>query len=156
MAISKGTKAPDFKLYNTERKPVELKEYAGKLLIINFFPAAFTGVCTEQLCSNRDSLAYYNDLGVAVIGISADMPFSLGAFKKEQHINFELLSDFNKVMIPAYDMLLENFTCEIKGVAKRGVVVIDKDGTVMYSEETVNPGTQVNFSALKEMLESMK
>ena len=77
MAIAIGAKAPDFRMYNTDRKPVTLRDFAGRTLVINFFPAAFTGVCTEQLCSNRDSLSYYDDLGVAVVGVSVDMPFSL-------------------------------------------------------------------------------
>ena len=156
MAIATGTRAPDFKLYNTERKPVTLQDFSGKTLIIHFFPAAFTGVCTQQMCSNRDSFSYYDDLGASVVGVSADMPFSLGAFKKELQINFDLLSDFNKTMIHAYDMYLEDFSCEIKGVAKRGVVVVDAKGWVVYSEQTEHPGVQVNFAALNQALEAMK
>lgn len=156
MAIAVGTKAPDFTLINTERKEVSLKDFAGKTLVINFFPAAFTGVCTEQLCSNRDELSFYNNIGAAVVAVSVDLPFSLGVFKAQQNINFDLLSDFNKDMIKDYDMYLENFVLGLKGVAKRGVVVIDRTGTVAYAEETANPGTQVNFAALKEALYSIK
>lgn len=156
MAIAVGTKAPDFTLINTERKEVSLKDFAGKTLVINFFPAAFTSVCTEQLCSNRDELNFYNDIGASVVGVSVDLPFSLGIFKAQQHINFDLLSDFNKEMIKAYGMYLEDFVLGLKGVAKRGVVVIDKNGTVAYAEETANPGTQVNFAALKQSLEKIK
>lgn len=156
MAIAVGTKAPDFTLINTERKEVSLKDFAGKTLVINFFPAAFTSVCTEQLCSNRDELSFYNDIGASVVGVSVDLPFSLGIFKAQQHINFDLLSDFNKEMIKAYGMYLEDFVLGLKGVAKRGVVVIDKNGTVAYAEETADPGTQVNFAALKQSLEKLK
>src|SRR5882724_1086259 len=156
MALAVGTKAPAFKLFNTERKEISSDGFAGKILVINFFPAAFTGVCTEQLCSNRDELSFYNDLGAAVVGISVDMPFSLKVFKEKNQINFELLSDFNKKTIHEYEMYHCNFICGIKGVAKRGVIVIDKSGNVAYAEETPIPGTQVNFAALKEALQKLK
>lgn len=156
MAITVGSKAPAFRLFNTERKEVSLNDFAGKILVINFFPAAFTGVCTEQLCSNRDELSFYNDIGASVIGISVDMPFSLGVFKEKNNINFDLLSDFNKVTIHEYEMYHCNFTLDIKGVAKRGVIVIDEAGIIAYVEETANPRTQVNFAALKEALQRIK
>lgn len=156
MAIAVGSKAPDFTLINTDKKEVSLKDFAGKTLVINFFPAAFTGVCTEQLCSNRDDLTYYNNIGAEVVGVSVDLPFSLGIFKAQQNINFDLLSDFNKDMIKAYGMYLEDFVLGLKGVAKRGVVVVDKTGTVIYAEETANPGTQVNFAGLKDALAAIK
>src|SRR5258706_940521 len=152
MAIATGSKAPPFKLYNTERKEISSADFAGKTVILHFFPAAFTRVCTEQVCNNRDDLAFYNDLDAVVIGISVDMPFSLKAFKEAHHVNYELLSDFNKLTIHEYDMYHCNFICGIKGVAKRGVVVIDKNGMIAYAEETANTGTQENFAALKEAL----
>ena len=156
MAIAVGVKAPDFTLYNTDRKQVSLKDFTGKTLVINFFPAAFTSVCTQQLCSNRDELNFYNDIGAAVVGVSVDMPFSLGIFKAQQQINFDLLSDFNKEMIHAYEMYHCNFAMGMRGVAKRGVVVVDENGIVVYAEETVNPGTQVDFAALRQSLETLK
>ena len=156
MAITVGSKAPAFKLYNTDRKEISSGDLAGKIVVLSFFPAAFTRVCTEQVCDSRDDMAFYNDLGAVVIGISCDMPFSLKAFKEKHNINYELLSDFNKLTIHEYDMYHCNFICGLKGVAKRGVVVIDKNGMVAYSEETVNTGTQVNFAALKEALGKLK
>ncbi|MCO5240108.1 MAG: redoxin domain-containing protein [Chitinophagaceae bacterium] len=156
MALTIGSKAPDFTLINTEKKEVSLKDFAGKTLVINFFPAAFTGVCTEQMCSNRDDQSFYSKLGASVVGVSVDMPFTLGVFKTQNNINFDLLSDFNKEMIKAYDMYLEDFVLGLKGVAKRGVTVVDGSGTVVYAEETANPGTQVNFEALKAALEKIR
>jgi peroxiredoxin len=155
MPLPIGSKAPSFSLYNTDRKEVSLRDFAGKPLVINFFPAAFTGVCTEQMCTNRDDMAFYQELGVNVIGISVDMPFSLKAFKEQNKIAFDLLSDFNKQTIHEYEMYHCNFTCGIRGVAKRGVAIIDKDGKVGYTEETANPGTQVNFLALREALKKL-
>jgi peroxiredoxin len=156
MALKIGSKAPEFTLINTEKKEVSLKDFAGKTLVINFFPAAFTGVCTEQMCSNRDDVSFYSSLGATVVGVSVDTPFTLGVFKAQNNINFDLLSDFNKTMIKAYDMYLEDFVLGLKGVAKRGVAVVDGNGTVVYAEETANPGTQVNFAALKEALTALK
>ena len=156
MALAVGSKAPAFTLVNTEKKEVSLTGFAGKLLVINFFPAAFTGVCTAQMCSNRDELSYYNNIGATVVGVSVDMPFTLGVFKSQNNINFDLLSDFNKKMIRDYDMYLEDFTLGLKGVAKRGVTVVDGSGTVVYAEETANPGTQVNFAALKDALGKLR
>lgn len=155
MALKIGSKAPSFKLYNTERKEISSADFPGQTIILHFFPAAFTGTCTEQVCSNRDDLNFYNNLNAVVIGISVDMPFSLKVFKEKHSLNFELLSDFNKVTIHEYEMYHCNFSCGIRGVAKRGVAVIDKNGIVAYSEETANPGMQVNFSALKEALQKL-
>ncbi len=156
MALAVGTKAPDFKLFNSEKKEVSLSDFAGKNLVIQFFPAAFTGVCTAQMCSSRDELAFFNGVNASVVGVSVDMPFSLGEFKAKNAINFDLLSDFNKDFIKAYDMYLENFALGMKGVAKRGVVVIDKDGIIQYTETTPTPGDQVNFEALNAALEKLK
>ncbi len=156
MAIAAGSKAPPFKLYNTERKEISSDDFAGKIVVLSFFPAAFTRVCTEQVCNSQDDLNYYNNLGAVVIGLSVDMPFSLKVFKEKYSLNYELLSDFNKRTIHDYDMYQCNFICDLKGVAKRGVVVIDKNGVVAYSEETVTTGTQVNFTALKEALGKIK
>ncbi|MGC4035282.1 MAG: redoxin domain-containing protein [Chitinophagaceae bacterium] len=103
----------------------------------------------------RDELSFYDELGATVFGVSVDMPFSLKAYKEMHKINFDLLSDANKTMIHEYEMYHCNFACGIKGVAKRGVVVIDKNGTIAHSEETANPGTQVNFEALKTALEGL-
>jgi glutaredoxin-dependent peroxiredoxin len=155
MALAIGTKAPDFKLFSSDKKEVALSDFAGKALVINFFPAAFTGVCTAQLCNSRDELAYYNKVNAAVVGVSVDMPFSLGVFKEQNGINFDLLSDFNKDMIKAYDMVQEQFAFGMKNVAKRGVVLVDKDGVVQYVEVTPTPGDQVNFAALKEAIEKL-
>lgn len=152
MALALGTQAPDFKLFNSEKKEVSLSDFKGKTLIIHLFPAAFTGVCTAQMCSNRDDLSLYNGMGASVVGISVDSPFTLAVFKAKNELNFDLLSDFNKEFIKAYDMVQETFTLGMKQVAKRGVIVIDKTGVIRYTETTPTPGDQVNFEALKEAL----
>src|SRR5687767_15010923 len=116
MSLPVGTKAPDFKLFNTEKKEVSLSDFAGKTLIIHFFPAAFTGTCTEQLCSSRDDLSFYNNVNASVVGVSVDMLFALAALKAKLDINFDLLSDFNKKMIHDYVMYHCNFAFGFKGV----------------------------------------
>jgi peroxiredoxin len=151
MALTTGTKAPDFKLFNTDKKEVSLSDFAGKSnVVIHFFPLAFTGVCTAQLCNMRDNLDYYTGHNAVILGISIDTLFTLEEFKKQQKYNFDLLSDFNKDTAKAYDMYMPDFAFGMKGVAKRGAFVVDKEGTIVYAEETANPGVQVNFDAIKE------
>ncbi len=133
-----------------------MSDFKGKNLVIQFFPAAFTGVCTAQMCTSRDELSFFNGLNASVVGVSVDMPFTQGVFKEKNGINFDLLSDFNKEMIKAYDMVQAEFVLGIKGVARRGVVVVDKNGIIQYVEATPSPGDQVNFEALKKALEGLK
>ena len=150
MAIAAGKKAPDFKLFNSEKKEVSLSDFHGNHnVIIHFFPQAFTGVCTEQLCNMRDNLNFYTELGCVVLGISVDSVFTLAEFKEKQHYNFDLLSDFNKETSAIYDVLMENFAFGMRGVSKRAAFVINKEGEIVYSEETANPGVQVSFEAIK-------
>lgn len=156
MALPIGTKAPDFKLFNTEKKEISLSDYKGKNLVINFFPAAFTGVCTAQVCNSRDEMADYNSMNAEVIGVSTDSPFALGAFKEKNKINFELLSDYNKKMIHDYDMYQVNFAAGMRGVAKRGVMVVDKEGVIQYVHVSPTPGDQIHFEDLKAALAKLK
>jgi len=157
MALAAGQKAPDFKLFNSEKKEVSLADFRGNHnVIIHFYPQAFTGVCTEQLCNMRDNLNFYTGLGCVVLGISVDSVFTLAEFKAKQHYNFDLLSDFNKEVSTAYDVLMENFAFGMKGVSKRAAFVINKEGVIVHSEETPNPGVQVNFEAIKAAAEKLK
>ena len=134
MHLKIGDKAPNFTLRNTEKKEISLNDYNGKSVLVLFFPLAFTGVCTEELCSVRDDISSYDDLGVEVLAISVDSLFTLDRFKAEQGLNFELLSDFNKEVCRAYGSMYDDFVLEMKGVAKRSAFVIDKEGTICYAE----------------------
>lgn len=156
MSLPIGTQAPEFKLFNSDKKEVSLSDFKGKNLIIHFFPAAFTGVCTAQMCNSRDELSFYNNMNAAVVGISVDSPFTLAVFKEKNGINFDLLSDFNKKTIHEYDMYHCNFAAGMKGVAKRGVYAVDKAGVIQYVEITPAPGDQINFEALKAAVEKLK
>ena len=105
MAIQQGAQAPDFTLISSDLKEVSLSDFKGQKVIIHFFPMAFTGVCTAQLCAMRDNLSYYDGLNAQVLGISVDSPFTLAKFKEENGYQFPLLSDFNKTASAAYGAL---------------------------------------------------
>jgi peroxiredoxin len=155
MSIQKGQAAPDFSLFNTEKNKVALTDYKGKNLVILFFPLAFTGVCTTELCSVRDNLNVYTGLNAEVVGISVDSLFALGKFKEEQQYNFPLLSDFNKSTAKAYGAFYDEFVLDMQGVAKRAAFVVDKDGTVQYAEVLESAGDLPNFDAIKETLSGL-
>jgi peroxiredoxin len=152
MAIEKGQKAPEFTLFNSEKNKVSLSDYKGKNLVILFFPQAFTGVCTTELCSVRDNLNVYTSLNADVVGISVDSIFTLAKFKEEQQYNFPLLSDFNKTVSQAYGSFYDEFVFEMKGVSRRAAFVVDKEGIVQYAEVLESAGDQPNFDAIKEVL----
>ena len=145
MALTIGQAAPAFKLFNSEKEEVSLSSFLGKKVIIHFFPQAFTGVCTTQLCTMRDNLNYYTDLNAVVLGISVDSVFSLGKFKEEQNYNFSLLSDFNKEVSKAYDAIYDSWILNMNGVSKRAAFVIDSNGLVQYAEVLESAGDLPNF-----------
>lgn len=156
MSINVGQKAPNFNLPDHDKKMVSLESLKGKNVVLLFFPAAFTGVCTKEMCQTRDELSFYNGMNAEVYGISVDMLFSLGKFKEANGINFSLLSDFNKEAITAYGVRMEDFVVGYKGVAKRASFVIDKQGIVRFAEVLPSPGDFPNFDAIKKILESLK
>ena len=152
MSIQIGQTAPDFTLYNTEKQPITLSEQRGKNVLLLFFPLAFTSVCTAELCSVRDNFKIYESLNAVPFGISVDSLYALKKFKEEQHLNFDLLSDFNKAVSAAYGSLYEQWGFGMHGVAKRSAFVIDKDGLVRYAEVLENASLQPDFGAIKKTL----
>ncbi len=152
MQLSKGQLAPDFSLFNSEKTKISLADFKGKNLVILFFPQAFTGVCTTELCSVRDSLNAYTSLNAEVVGISVDSIFTLAKFKEEQSYNFPLLSDFNKEISQAYGAFYDEFVFDMKGVSRRAAFVVDADGIVQYAEVLESAGDQPNFDAIKTTL----
>ncbi|MFT6809174.1 MAG: peroxiredoxin [Saprospiraceae bacterium] len=155
MNISIGDKAPSFTLRNTEKAEVSLSDFNDKNILVLFFPLAFTGVCTTELCSIRDNISKYESLDAQVLAISVDSLFTLEQFKKAQGYNFPLLSDFNKEVSRAYGSLYEDFVLGMKGVSKRSAFLIDKSGTVQYAEVLDDAGQQPNFDAIVEKLNSL-
>lgn len=133
MPVDVGSPAPDFTLMNQDRQPVSLRDLRGRTLVLVFFPAAFSGTCTKELCTFRDSLARFNDADAQVLGISVDTFFALKAFHEQQKLGFPLLCDFNKEVIREYGVFNEDMI-GLKGIAKRAVFVVDAAGIVRYRE----------------------
>lgn len=150
-----GDKAPDFKLFSSEKKEVSLSDYKGKNVVVLFFPMAFTSVCTTELCTMRDDIAYYSGLNAEILAVSVDSPFTLAKFKEDQRLNFPLLSDFNKETSKSYDAYYEEFVMGMKGVSKRSAFVVDKEGIIRYAEVLDSAGNLPNFEAIKQTLHSL-
>ncbi len=152
MALQIGDQAPDFTLFNTEKKEVSLSDYNGKKVEVLFFPLAFTGVCTAELCSLRDDIATYSGIGAEVLAISVDSLFTLEKFKAEQNLPFPLLADFNKEASTAYGTIYEKFVLGMKGVSKRSAFVVNADGKITYAEVLEDAGQIPNFDNVKAAL----
>ncbi len=152
MSVKVGDKAPNFNLASSEKAMVELSSLEGKNVVVLFFPLAFTGVCTTELCTMRDDIATYNGLDAEILGISVDSPFALEKFKAEQNLNFSLLSDFNKEASIAYGSLYDTFAFGMKGVSKRSAFVVDKAGVIQYAEVLDSAGDLPDFEAIKAAL----
>ena len=151
-----GKPAPAFTLFDTDKKATSLADFKGQNVVVLFFPLAFTGVCTTELCSIRDNIGTYNSSNAQVLGISVDSIFTLGKFKEEQKLNFPLLSDFNKTASKSFDALYEVFPAfEMQGVSKRAAFVIDKEGVVQYAEICPTPGDLPNFEAIQTVLNTL-
>ena len=143
--------APDFNLKNTEKNNIALSSYRGKTVVLAFYPGAFTGVCDTEMCSLRDCMNSFNDLNATVLGISVDSPWANAEFAKKYEINFNLLSDYNRDVSKAYDMIfnglggLEGYEC-----SNRGVIIIDGQGLIQYRWVAENPGVEPNYSEIIE------
>lgn len=154
--IKVGQPAPDFTLYDSDRKRVRLSEMRGKNVLLLFFPLAFTSVCTAELCSIRDDLKKYESLNAHPFGISVDSLYSLSRFKRDQDLNFPLLSDFNKEVSKMYGSLYDSFSYGMKGVSKRSAFLIDKEGIVKYAEVLENAENQPDLEAILVKLREFK
>ena len=150
MPIEMGQKAPNFSLYSDAGKTVTLSELRGAPVVLAFFPAAFTGVCEQELCTLRDSLAAFNDLGATVLGISVDSRFSNAAFAEQLGLEFRLLSDYSRSTIDAYDVRFKNLAgMEGYDSANRCVFVIDADGIVAWSWIAETPGNEPPYAEVQ-------
>lgn len=157
MSIHAGQQAPDFSVFDSDKNKVSLADYRGKNVVLLFFPLAFTGVCTAELCSVRDNIALYNNTNAQVLGISVDSLFVLSKYKAEQNLNFPLLSDFNKDASKAFNVLYETFPAfKMQGVSKRAAFVIDKEGVVKYADICPTPKDLPDFAAIQQTLEGLK
>ena len=155
MVIETGQKAPDFSLYDSEKKKITLTDFRGKNVVLLFFPFAFTSVCTKELCTVRDNIGEYAKLNAEVFGISVDSHYTLARYKQDQNLNFSLLSDFNKEVSAAYGTLYEKFGLDMKGVSKRSAFVIDKEGVVRYAEVLQNAAETPSFENIQATLATL-
>lgn len=154
MPVDVGTTAPDFTLTNEERQPVTLSQQRGKPVVLAFFPAAFSSVCQKELCTFRDSMARLNQAKAQVYGISVDTFFTLKAFHDAQRLTFPLLSDFNKDVIQAYGVYNPDMI-GLKGISKRAVFVLDKDGVVRHKEVLEDARNEPNYERVFSTLSSL-
>ncbi len=158
MAIETGSKAPDFSLKSKNADGVadiQLSDNVGsKNTVLLFFPLAFTGVCTDELCDVTAGLSSYTDLNATVIGISVDSPFTQEAWAKQENIGITLASDLNKQTAKDYGVLLDDLG-GFGATSARAAFVIDQEGTVQYAEQTETPADLPNFDAIKETLSKL-
>ncbi|MCE0522866.1 MAG: redoxin domain-containing protein [Methylacidiphilales bacterium] len=159
MPLKIGTSAPDFTLKTKTPQGLEdvkLSDNFGKRnTILLFFPLAFTGVCTQEMCDVSGGISSYETLNAAVYGISVDSPFAQEAWAQQEKIIIKLLSDLNKTVIKAYDVIFPGLA-GIGDTAARAAVVIDKAGTIVHIEQTATPKDLPNFEAVKAALARLK
>ncbi|HEY7445130.1 MAG TPA: peroxiredoxin [Vicinamibacterales bacterium] len=155
MAAEVGTKAPDFTLPNQDREPVKLSDQTKSgPVVLAFFPAAFSGVCTKEMCTFRDTIGELNKMSAKILGISVDTFFSLKAWSDAQKLNFPLLSDFNKDVIAQYGVVNPDMI-GLKGIAKRAVFVVDKTGTIRYREVLDDARNEPDYGKVRQAIASL-
>jgi peroxiredoxin len=154
MSVDVGSRAPDFTLMDQDHQAVTLSAQQGHPVVLAFFPAAFSSVCTTELCTFRDRLATFNQMQARVLGISVDTFFALKAFQTEQKLTFSLLSDFNKDVIRDYGVFNDDMI-GLKGIAKRAVFVIDQHGVVRYREVLDDARNEPDYQKIQEAVASL-
>jgi len=153
--VKVGEKAPDFELPDTDLKKVKLSDFKGKVVVLAFYPAAFTAVCTKEMCSFRDSMEKFNNFNALVLGISVDPPFSNKAFKEHYKLNFTILSDYNREVIKKYNVFWEFPALPGYLLAKRAVFVIDREGVVRYKWVSDDPTKEPPYSEIETIIQKL-
>ena len=155
MAVAVGAKAPDFTLPNQDRESVSLSAALEKgPVVLAFFPAAFSSVCTSEMCNFRDSMAEFNKMSAQVLGISVDTFFANKAFADSHQLNFPLLSDFNKNVIETYGVVNPDMI-GLKNIAKRAVFVIDRGGMVRHAEVLEDARNEPDYDKVKQAVAAL-
>ena len=155
MAADVGAKAPDFTLMNQDREPVTLSEQLKKgPVVLAFMPAAFSGTCTTEMCTFRDSSSDLNKVSAKVLGVSVDSFFALKAWADAQKLNFPLLSDFNKTVIRQYGVVNPDMI-GLKDISKRAVFVIDRNGVVRHREVLDDARNEPDYGKVKQALAAL-
>lgn len=156
MPVQVGQQAPDAVLVSGDRKQVKVSDFRGKPVVLAFFPAAFTGVCTREMGHFRDQLSRFASLGAQVVGISADTPFVQAEFARQNKLTFPLLSDFNRQAMKAYGVYDGNFLGLLDGIAKRSVFVLNAEGTVVYAWVSEIPGVEPPYAEVETAVEKAR
>ena len=150
---NKGDNAPDFELPDINMKMYKLRDFQKKKVVLVFFPAAESPVCTAEMCTFRDSLNELNDYGAQVVGVSIDGPFANKIFTENRHLNFPLLSDYKRETIQRYGIVMKDLgTLKDYNAAKRSVFIIDENGIVQYRWISDNPLIEPNYNEIKDEL----
>jgi peroxiredoxin len=156
MAAAVGSKAPDFTLVNGDREPVTLSNLIGRgSIVLAFFPGAYSGTCTKEMCTLRDTMSQLNELNATALGISTDTFFTLKAWGDQQQFGFPLLSDYNKEAITAYGVVNPDMI-GLKNIAKRAVIVIDRGGIVRYREVLDDARNEPDYEKLRQELAKIR
>jgi len=156
MSVSEGQKPPDFQLSDQDKNQRSLKDFLGKKTVLAFFPGAFTGVCTREMCSFRDSLKGFTAVNAQVVGISVNDPWTNKAFADMNKLTFPILCDYARETVRKYNLLHNDFA-GLKGytVAKRSVFILDDQGVVRYKWISDDPGREPNYEEIKTALNKL-
>ena len=156
-SIEIGKEAPDFELPDTDMNTHKLSDYRGKRLILAFFPAAESPICTLEMCKFRDSLADLKESGAEILGISVDGPFANKIFSKNRQLNFPLLSDYKKETIHNYGIVMKDLgKLKDYNAAKRSIFIVDSNGTTRYKWISDNPLVEPNYDEIRLQLQKQK
>ena len=156
MAVEVGQKAPDFTWFDSAKQPTKLSDSKGKNVVLAFYPGAFTGVCTTEMCTFRDRFDSFNSMNAQVLGISVDGIFAQKAFSDANNLNFPLLSDYQREVGAAYGVSLPNFAgMEGYTASERAVFVIDKEGVVKFKWVGENPGVEPDYDEVQRQVDAL-
>jgi len=156
MAAEVGQKAPEFNLFDQDKQERKLSDSKGHNVVLAFFPGAFTGVCTTEMCTFRDRFDSFNSMDAQVFGISVDAIFSQKAFSDANNLNFPLLSDYKRETVNAYGVALPNFAgMEGYTASERAVFVIDKDGVIRFKWIGENPGKEPDYDEVQRQVDKL-
>lgn len=151
--VREGDAAPDFTapLATGDVESITLSERLSEApIVLAFFPGAFTGVCTDEMCTFEDRLSAFSEIDATVYGVSVDSPFAQNAFREQNDLSFDLVSDFDRELIDAYDVRMDFTDLGVHGVAKRSVFVVDADGEITYAWVSDDPGVEPDYDAVEE------
>ncbi len=157
MAADVGQQAPEFNLFDSGKQETKLSDSKGKTVVLAFYPGAFTGVCTTEMCTFRDRFDAFNSMNAQVFGISVDGIFAQKAFSDANNLNFPLLSDYNREVVTAYGVALPNFAgMDGYTASQRAVFVIDKEGVIKFKWVGENPGVEPDYDEVQRQVDQLK